>query len=202
MYYNVQLYNDLCDYLLNVCVHTSVFLGTGCISCSFTVSSVLRAGRGSCLLASGGTFFLVRSIRSCCDNKSWSTISQGFIKTSIYFSLVHLWMSCYSSQLAWAQGLGQFHSLRSACHWRAGLKRQEQCRPGPLNVEHTRTGERAEYRMFLQASTQSLPILLSAYIPLVPTSQRAQSVWKRNQPHASITTPNNFTFPNIPGGCS
>lgn len=59
MRYNVQLYNYACDYLLNVCIPTSVLLGIGYIYCSFTVASVLRAMRAGCLLALDGTFFLV-----------------------------------------------------------------------------------------------------------------------------------------------
>lgn len=65
-----------------------------------------------------GHFSLCRPIRSCCDNKSQNTTSQGFIKARIYFSLADLWMSCCSSKLAWAQVLGQLHSLRPACQRR------------------------------------------------------------------------------------
>lgn len=156
-----------------MCVHTSVFLGIGCISCSFNVSNVFRAVRGGGLLAFGGTFFLMRPIRSCCDNKPQNTTSRGFIKASIYFSLADLWMSCCSSKLAWAQVLGQLHSLRPACHRRVSSNVGM-----VLSVWTTQAREGEQHtgcfsKTLLQASTPNLPILLSAHIPWVKTSQRA-----------------------------
>lgn len=48
MHFNVRLYHQAWDYLLNVWIPTSVLLGSGYIYCSLPAASVLRAMTVGC----------------------------------------------------------------------------------------------------------------------------------------------------------